>query len=148
MSVSYDVFTGAFLEKILAYGFPNSPHEANAMVDGYMKRAITRFQRVCHYDLTTTGDDNIRVFGVDILPEHQEEIADIVSEGMVEQWLKPQLYRQENFENALSTKDFSVHSPASLLYQIRETHKGAKRNFTHMIREYTYNHGDLTGLSL
>ena len=68
MSVSYDVFTGAFLSKVSEFDFINMRvFERNSLIDGYMKRAIAAFRKICKYDLSTTGDDVIREL-ISILP--------------------------------------------------------------------------------
>lgn len=149
MSVSYDRFTEAFLSKITEYDFIRlDQHERNETIDGYMKRAIAAFKKICKYDLTTTADDIVREFDVEIPEEDLDEIVDIISEGMLVQWLKPYTYRQENLENALNTRDFTTYSPAELLMRIGNAHATAKKDFTNMMREYSYNHGDLTALHL
>ena len=103
MSVPYDVFTDAFLSKITEYDFVNMrDFERNGLIDGYMKRAIASFRKICKYDLSTTGDDIIREFDVDIPDEDLDEIADIVSEGMLVQWMKPYTYKQESLESVLT----------------------------------------------
>lgn len=52
MSISYDMFTSAFLSKITEYEFLSIPEEnRSAIIDGYMKRAITSFNKTCVYDL-------------------------------------------------------------------------------------------------
>lgn len=46
MSVSYDVFTGAFLSKVSEFDFVNMRvFERNSLIDGYMKRAIAAFRK-------------------------------------------------------------------------------------------------------
>ena len=77
--VPYDLFTGAFLSKITEYEFSGmTDFERTATVDGYMKRAIAAFKKICQYDLTTTADDNVREFAVEIEDEDLDEIVDIV----------------------------------------------------------------------
>lgn len=149
MSVPYDVFTDAFLSKITEYDFVNMrDFERNGLIDGYMKRAIASFRKICKYDLSTTGDDIIREFDVDIPDEDLDEIADIVSEGMLVQWMKPYTYKQESLESVLNTKDFTTYSPASCSC-VSATHmQPLEKIFTNMMREYSYNHGDLTDLHL
>lgn len=147
MSVPYDLFTGAFLSKITEYKFSGmTAFERTATVDGYMKRAIAAFKKICRYDLSTTADDNIREFNVEIEDEDLDEIVDIVSEGMLVQWMKPYVYHQDSLENVMSTKDFTTYSPAELLMRIGNAYAAAKRDFTNAMREYSYNHGDLTDL--
>lgn len=149
ISVSYDVFTHAFLSKITEFDFANmKDFERNSLVDGYMKRAISAFRNVCKYDLDTTGDDTIREFDVDIPENDLEEIADIVSEGMLVQWMKPFTYKQESLETVLNTRDFTTYSPAELLLRVGNAYKTAQQDFTQMIREYSYVHGDLTDLHI
>lgn len=149
MSVPYDRFAGAFLAKVAEYDFADLDHYTrNSMVDGYMKRAISAFKNVCKYDLSTTADDLLREFDVDIPESDLDEIAEIISEGMLVQWMKPYVYRQENLESFLNTKDFSSYSPAELLNRVSAAYTDVRKVFTHMVREYSYNHGDLTDLHL
>lgn len=148
MSVSYDLFTGAFLNKVTEYDFIRlDDYDRNSIVDGYMKRACSQFNKVCKYDLMTY-DDRIREFACDIPEDEIDEIVDIVSEGMLVQWMKPYVYRAENLENVMNTRDFSAYSPAELLYRITNAYSESKRDFTNMVREYSYNHGDLSDLHL
>ena len=148
MAVSYDVFAHAFLSKVTEYSFPKQDYARNDMVDGYMKRAFSAFKSVCPYDFTTTADDAVREFNVIIDGDDLDEIVDIVSEGMVVQWLKPYLYKQEIMENVLNTRDFTSYSPSELLYRVRESYNEANSHFLNMIREYSYRHNDLTELHI
>lgn len=149
MGVPYDVFAGAFLAKISEYSFLSLAEEDRTeMVDGFMKRALSAFRKNCKYDLFTTGNDTTRTFSVDIPDADLTEIADIVSEGMVSQWLKPYVNKQENLENVLNTKDFTTYSPAELLMRVGNAYAKVQKDYTNMIREYSYNHGDLSDLHL
>lgn len=149
MAVSYDAFTGAFLSKISEYDFINIPNEdRTAIVDGYMKRAIQAFKKNCKYDLVSTGDDTVREFTVDIAYTDIDEIVDIVSDGMIVQWLKPLAYKQELLENALNTRDFTTYSPAELLHRVSEVYTKAQKDYIRAIREYSYNNGKLSELHL
>ena len=149
MSVPYDKFTEAFLAKITEYDFVNmKDFERNNLIDGYMKRAIAAFRHINPYDLSSTADDNIREFNVDIPAEEIDELVDIISEGMLAQWMKPYTYKQENLEVALNTRDFTTYSPAELLNRISSAYAKVQKDFVSMMREYSYNHGDLTDLYL
>ena len=149
MSVPYDKFTEAFLAKITEYDFVNmKDFERNNLIDGYMKRAIAAFRHINPYDLSSTADDNIREFNVDIPAEEIDERVDIISEGMLAQWMKPYTYKQENLEMALNTRDFTTYSPAELLNRISSAYAKVQKDFVSMMREYSYNHGDLTDLYL
>jgi hypothetical protein len=149
MSVPYDMFTKAFLAKVNEYDFVTMDmFDRNDLVDGYMKRAIAHFRHICKYDLSTTSDDIVREFFVDIKEDDMDEILDIVSEGMVAQWMKPYVYKQDGLELFLNTRDFTAYSPAEMLLRIGEAYRAVNRNFTNMMREYSYNHGDLSDLHL
>lgn len=149
MSISYDVFTCAFLSKVTEYSFLiQDKDDRTKIIDAYMKKAISEFHKICKYDFLTTADDELRRFNVDVPTDELDEIVNIISEGMLVQWMKPYFYRQENLENALNTKDFTTYSPAELLYRIGEAYEVVKRDHINMMREYSYNHGDLTDLHL
>ena len=149
MSIPYDTFVGAFLNKISEFELLQlDDNNRTEIVDGYLIRAITAFRKNCKYDLFTTRDDASREFLVDVPSEDLDELVEIISEGMLVQWLKPYVYKQENLENLLNTRDFTTYSPASLLMRIGDAYKKAQSDYTQMIREYSYNHGDLTTLHL
>ena len=149
MRLSYNVLTAAFLAKISEYDFLQMGlQDRQDVIDGYLKAAVYMFRNNCAYDLFTTADDEAREFVEDIKAEDMDELIDIISEGMVMQWMKPFLYRQENLENLLNTRDFELYSPANLLLRIGEAYKQVKKDYTQMIREYSYNHGDLTVLHI
>lgn len=149
MSIPYDSFTGAFLSKVTEFELSDLTEEARQeTVDGYMKRAISSFKKNCKYDLTSTSDDTLRKFDIEIDNDALDEIIDIISEGMVVQWLKPYIYKQELLENTLNTKDFTTYSPAELLLRVGNAYKQAQKDYTQMIREYSYNNGNLSELHL
>ena len=142
MSISYDMFTSAFLSKITEYEFLSIPEEnRSAIIDGYMKRAITSFNKTCVYDLIGSASDDHREFGLDIPSGNLDE-------GMVVQWLKPYLYKQELLESVLNTRDFTTYSPSEMLARVGSAYQNAQRDYTQMIREYSFNHNDLTELHL
>lgn len=148
MTISYDTFIGAFLSKITEYEFIQLPEEDRvSILDGYLKRAVNAFKKNCKYDLSLS-DDLTREFTDDFESEDVDEIIDIVSEGMLIQWLKPYVYKQELLENTLNTRDFTMYSPAELLMRVSNAYSKAQKDYTQMIREYSYNHGDLTELHL
>ena len=148
MNIAYDSFVSAFLNKVNEYKFLNiSDVERDEIVYGYFCRAMSRFKKICGYDFSLY-DAETRSFTDDFKEDDVDEIIDIVSEGMVVQWLKHYAYSQEILENVLNTRDFTMYSPAELLMRIGNAYEKAQRDFTQMMREYSYNHGDLTDLHL
>lgn len=148
MATPYDIFEGAFLSKITEYDFLQiDPYDRNGSIDSYMKRSAAQFNKVCKYDLLTF-DDAVRELAVDIPDADLVEIVDIVATGMVVQWLQPYMFKSENLENILNTADYSMYSPAELLLRVREVYQMAQRDFKNMIKDYSYDHGDLSNLAL
>lgn len=149
MSLSFDVFTGAFLAKVSEFEFIQMDmSDRTDLIDGYMARAISEFKKNCKVDLISTADPVARAFSIDIPESDIDELANIISEGMLVQWMKPFVYKQENLENLMNTKDFQTYAPSNLLMRICEAYKNAQTDYKQMIREYSYNHGDLTELHL
>lgn len=148
MSVPYDMFVGAFLGKVTEYDFINlDDYDRNNIVEGYMKRACSQFDKICKYDLSDR-DDLIRQFNMDIPDDEIDEILDIISEGMLVQWMKPYVFKQDNLVQLLNTRDFTAYSPAELFRQVSSAYNSVSKRFVGMMREYSYNHGDLTELHL
>lgn len=149
MSLTFDVFTAAFLSKISEYDFLEfDDAERDATVDEYLQRAVAQFKHICKYDLTSAMDKENRVFDIDIDDSDADEIVDIISEGMVRQWLKIYLNKQELLEMGLNTRDFTAYSPAELLRRVGDAYDRVRKEYTQMIREYSYTHGDLTRLHI
>lgn len=149
MSVPYDIFVGSFLEKVTEYELTALAEiERDETVHGYMRRAISRFKKVCKYDFSSTRNDDDLQFDVDVKPEDLDDIVDIVSEGMIVQWLKPYVYKQELLENTINTRDFQTYSPAELLMRVGNAYAKAQKDYTQMIREYSFDNGDLSDLHL
>lgn len=149
MKLSYDTFAAAFLSKITEFEFLSIPEENRMqIIDGYLKAAVSKFSKICTYKLNLGTDDATREFTIDFAAEDVDELLDIISEGMLVQWLKPYVYKQELLENALNTRDFTTYSPAELLMRVGNAYEKAQKDYTQMVREYSYNHGDLTELHL
>lgn len=148
MTVTYDSIIAVFLSKITEFELLNLVEEdRNYILDGYLTRAAASFNKVCEYDLSLR-DEETREFTDDFEESDIDEIADILSEGMLVGWLKPYVYRQELLENVLNTNDFTTYSPAELLLRVGNAYSKAQKDYTQGIREYSFNHGDLTELHL
>lgn len=147
MIISYDFVTGVFLQKITEFELLQlAEDDRSEVVDGYLARAIPSFRRVCKYDLTS--NDERREFIEDIADEDVDEIVDILSEGMLVQWLKPYVYKQELLESVLNTADFSAYSPAELLLRVGNAYAKAQKDYKTMVTDYGYNHADLKSLHM
>lgn len=155
MVILYDQFTEAFLFKIKEYDFLDMPEEDRInIIDGFMMRAFTEFNKILkrrQYNFPAVKDDTLRQFDfsdeeefvLEQLEEDINEIVNIISDGMVLQWLKPFLNNQELLENALNTRDFTTYSPAELLKQVKGAYQHTRKEYNQFIREFSYNHMDL-----
>lgn len=148
MAIPYDAFTEAFLAKTTGYDlYPLDAPTRQQTVDGFMKRACAKFKKICKYDIAN-GDDDAREFNIDVPEEDIDEIVDIVSAGMLSEWLAPHFYTIENLQNLINTKDFEQYSPAELLFRVQGAYSKCQKDFSKMMKEYSYNHGDLKVLHL
>lgn len=141
----YKAFIDTFLDKISDYNLLNyEDYLVDELAVGYMKRVCTKFDKICQADLSQQ-DDNEYAFLSD---EIDDEIIDIVTDGMVVEWLRQYVNNSDNLENILNTKDFTMYSSKNLLAEIKSLYQDEQKAFTNSMREYSYNHGDLSNLHL
>lgn len=141
----YKAFIDTFLDKISDYKLLNYEDDlVDELAVGYMKRVCTKFDKICQADLSQQ-DDNEYAFLSD---EIDDEIIDIVTDGMVVEWLRQHVNNSDNLENILNTKDFTMYSSKNLLAEIKSLYQDEQKAFTNSMREYSYNHGDLSNLHL
>lgn len=148
MTTPYSKIIGDFLDKIAEYKFLQyDEDESNQMAINYMKRSCAQFNYIFKhrtgFDLTDC-DDQRQVFPFDI----EADAVDVISEGMVMQWMKPYANNSENLENFLNTKDYSMNSTANLLSKVRSAYLDVRAEFVQAMREFSYNHGELTQLHM
>jgi hypothetical protein len=142
LATSFDDVYNTFLEKIsdsdlLTLDSTNQ----ESLLYGYMIRSCTKFNRICKVDLTNI-DDELKQFNNDL----NNEIIDIITTGMIVEWLKPKYLFNENLHNVLNTKDYNQYSPANLLKEIRETYLNSKQEFVSMMNNYSYINGNIEDL--
>lgn len=101
----------------------------------YMNKAISKCKRIVKKttDLSLR-DDAILQFQIYIC----DDVMDILTEWMIVFWLEPYVNNIENLRNALSTKDFSVFSPANLLEKIGDRYTVARKYARSVMNEYSY----------
>ncbi len=149
MHISYDMVYSDFLAKISEYSFLSIPEEDRTeALFGFMKRALVQFKKNCKYDLSSSMNDEKKEFDIEIPEGEIDDLVDIISEGMVVQWIKPYYHRQELLESVLNTKDFTSYSPAELLLRVGDAYRESQKNYTQRIREYSYNNGRLSDLHI
>lgn len=100
-----------------------------------MTKAISRCKRICSKKVDLSNrDDEVMEFSEEL----PDEVIDIITEWMIVFWLKPYLNNTENLENSLSTKDFSVFSPANLLEKIGDRYDKSRKQARSLTNEYSY----------
>jgi len=137
MATKYSVVYEWFASKVTDYDlllFTDEDRES--IIKTYLMSACVKFSN-CKVDLFDRNETD-NEFNQDL----DDEILDILSENMLISWLQPKLNNIENFKNALSTKDFSLYSPANLLKETRETFKEIRLNAKKMIDNYSFRHAD------
>lgn len=112
------------------------------MLVAYMKKAISKCKRVVKTVDLSNRDDELMEFGFEL----PDEIMDIITEWMTVFWLQPFVNNIENLRNNLSTKDFSVFSPANLLEKIGDRYDVARKHARSLTNEYSYIIADMKEL--
>lgn len=136
MGTSYTMVFAEFKDKItdpdLLLFSENLQHE---IILSFMDKAIARCRRVVSGIVDLDNRDNlIAEFGEEL----PWEVIDIITEWMTVFWLQPYVNNIENLRNNLSTKDFSLFSPANLLEKIGSRYDIASRKARSLMNEYSY----------
>lgn len=144
MNTSYETVFNEFKDKITdpdLIAFAESLQ--TEMLVAYMNKAISRCGRITNkvVDLSLR-DDELMEFSVEI----PYEVMDIITEWMTVFWLQPYVNNLENLRNNLSTKDFSVFSPANLLEKVGNRYDTARKQARSLTNEYSYIIADMKEL--
>lgn len=137
---AYTTIYNSFLDKVNDYDLAEMTAElAQTSMRGWLNQAVVRFLESCKKDLTQTEEGGFTE-DLDLME------IDILTEGMVEAWLKPIRNNLDLLRNALSTKDFTTFSPANLLDKVNDTYSMAHANFLSRIKEYSFIRNDVGDL--
>lgn len=137
---AYTTIYNSFLDKVNDYDLADMTAElAQTSMRGWLNQAVVRFLESCKKDLTQTEEGGFTE-DLDLME------IDILTEGMVEAWLKPIHNNLDLLRNALSTKDFTTFSPANLLDKVNDTYSMAHTNFLSRIKEYSFIRNDVGDL--
>ena len=137
---AYTTIYNSFLDKVNDYDLADMTAElAQTSMRGWLNQAVVRFLESCKKDLTQTEEGGFTE-DLDLME------IDILTEGMVEAWLKPIRNNLDLLRNTLSTKDFTTFSPANLLDKVNDTYSMAHANFLSRIKEYSFIRNDVGDL--
>lgn len=140
MATAYTKIYESFLDKVEDYDLADMVEEdAEQLMLGWLKQAVVKFGESCKKDLHEVDGDSF-------VGDLDENEIDILSEGMIEAWLKPRRNNLELLKNGLNTKDFTTFSPANLLDKVNDTYLQAHANYLSRIKEYSYIQNDVGDL--
>jgi hypothetical protein len=136
MATPYSTVTDRFLNKITDYDLVRlTEEELEEVLLEYMFSACAQFNTSL-IDLSDR-DGTMEQFNETLT----DDIIDILSEGMIVEWLKPKAYNSENTANYLNDRDRSLAaSPANMFKELKEALKESRAEFKRLIIEYSYNH--------
>lgn len=138
MNTTYDDIIESFLGKITEYDwYKYTDSEKDEIIEQYMISACSKW-RDSGLNLKDRDDIN-RTFNIELTDEH----IDIITTGMIVEWLKPKLYNSDKLKAFLNTKDFNLTSPQGILSQIREVYNEARIEFKVMKSEFSFNNGNV-----
>jgi K+-transporting ATPase c subunit len=133
----YDVFLSQINDPIFDGLFEDTQDE---LMLRYLKNSIPRFKR-CKQNLSER-DDIIGQFNMAL---SDEEIL-ILGTQMVVEYLNPKVSSLDLIKRSMSNRDFQMTSQAAHLKQIMDLRKMKQEDVQQLIRDYTYNNSDLSGL--
>ena len=142
MATPYSTVTDRVLNKISDFDLAKLKEvQVEEILLGYMFSACSKFNT----SLINLSDRNetTEQFNQTLT----EDIVDIISEGMIVEWLKPKVLHTDNLANYLNNRDLSVAaSPANILKEIKDTLKESRAEFDRLIKEYSYKNSDASVL--
>ena len=106
-------------------------------------QSVFDFSDICKTDIEDY-DSELMVFNQKLTGKE----INILSLGMMVHFLEPYVYNTDALQNAISTNDFSVYSPANLLEKMTELLKETKKELKKEINLYSFKNGEISDLSV
>lgn len=138
MATSFNDIVERFIPTVAEYSFFKlDDEELNELLKPYIISAATQFSSVCMSETVQFDKDSFE-FSEDL----SDEVIDILVDLVRVEWLKHKLYNADILKNGMSTKDYTIFSPANLQEQIRETYIDARNTAKMRLYQYSYTHPD------
>lgn len=138
MATSFNDIVERFIPTVAEYSFFKlDDEELNELLKPYIISAVTQFSSVCMSETVQFNKDSFE-FSEDL----SDEVIDILVDLVRVEWLKHKLYNADILKNGMSTKDYTIFSPANLQEQIRETYVDARNTAKMRLYQYSYTHPD------
>lgn len=104
--------------------------------------AIDDFADICVQDLTNL-DDELEQFNIELSRKEQS----ILALSMIVHWLEPYVYNSDALKNVMSTKDFSLFSPANLLEKMTDLLQMSNRRLSAEMNLYSFKGNNVSALT-
>ena len=138
MATSFNDIVERFIPTVAEYSFFKlDDEELNELLKPYIISAVTQFSSICMSETVQFNKDSFE-FSEDL----SDEVIDILVDLVRVEWLKHKLYNADLLKNGMSTKDYTIFSPANLQEQIRETYVDARNTAKMRLYQYSYTHPD------
>ena len=107
-----------------------------------LQAAIDDFVDICTQDLTDY-DEELEEFNITLTRKEQS----ILALSMIGHWLEPYVYNSDALKNAMSTKDFSMFSPAKLLEQMKGLLEQSQKKLKAEMNLYSFKANSVSALT-
>lgn len=107
-----------------------------------LQAAIDDFVDICTQDLTDY-DEELEEFNITLTRKEQS----ILALSMIVHWLEPYVYNSDALKNAMSTKDFSMFSPAKLLEQMKGLLEQSQKKLKAEMNLYSFKVNSVSALT-
>lgn len=164
MATTYSYIYEEFLDKItdpdlLLLAEDDQEETKRAWLEYAVKKCSTyakpKFDLSKRTTINIVGDtshfDDSEEAVVEVVEAFEEDLDDdvivMLTEYMVEAWLKPYMNNADLLRLHMNTKDFNTTSPANLVEKIGVRYDEARRRARSLRNEYTYKINSVTNLS-
>lgn len=103
------------------------------VLENHLKSAESDFIDICRYDLSKVNDET-KEYSEDL----DNETVDVLAAGVAYYWMSSKVLSEELFQNNLSLKEYSIHSPANLLRELTVLRKDLRKEFNRKMIRYSY----------
>ena len=137
MATDFTTIYDKALSKMREYAFLDcDDDEVYEMLLPLLESAESDFARICENPLNDKDD-------MSYMSTLSQEEIEILALGIVCYWSTAYVADSDKWRNALSTKDFTVFSPANLLNVTASTRDNFFLEYHDRMNRYSFLHGDL-----
>jgi len=144
MATPYSKVYDAALFNIIDVGLSKlEESDADAVLRAYMAKAIVDFAPICKTDLLSRDEEKSEFIG-----DLTDTEIEILALGVAAKWASHKALFSQNMRDAMSSKDYSFHSPANMLLALKDVATKVEAKFRQAMFDYSYNGGDISSLHM